>query len=146
MKQKLLNQILIFVIAFVMSFAVTYNYSSSIVGHKIQDVIGMILFFFITIGLLKYNKETLKSYIVLIWILFGSLIFLLPYALTHLPWQMILIAGLANIIIGIFSGYLLYICKSIAVRVITIIIAILYAILHVCFIFDYIWNNFVVVI
>lgn len=146
MKPKTLNQILIFVIAFVMSFAVTYNYSSSIVGHKIQDVIGMILFFFITIGALKYYKDKLKPCIVFIWILLGCLIFLLPYSLTHLPWQTILIAGLVNIIIGIISGYLFYIYKYTAIRIIIIIIAILYAILHVCFIFDYIWNNFVVII
>jgi len=144
MKSKKLNLFLIFTSAFLISFIVTYNYLSPKCEHKIQGIVGMIIFFLLTIGGIKYNLSRFKPWKVMLLILSGSLIFLLPYSLLNLPWQVILLQRLVDITIGIILGYLFFIYKSIPARMIIIIILVLFALFNFCCAFDYLWNNFVV--
>lgn len=143
MKSKKLNQVLIFLAAFLISFIVSYNYLSPRCGHKIQGIVGMIIFFFLTIGSIKYNLLRFKPWQVMVLILSGSLIYLLPFSLFNLPWQIILLQRVVNITIGIIAGYLFYVCKSIAKRIIIIVIISLFALFNFCCAFDYLWDNFV---
>lgn len=143
MKSKKLNQVLIFLVAFLISFIVTYNYLPPKCENKIQGIIGIIIFFFLTIGSIKYNLLRLKPWNVMVLILSGSLIYLLPYSLFNLPWQIILLQRVVNITFGIIAGYLFYVCKSIPKRIIIIVIISLFALFNFCCAFDYLWDNFV---
>ena len=150
---KTLNSIAIILIAFFLSSALIYNYSlfligpgtAAINGLKIQNIIGLFLFSFITIALLKFYKGKLKQITIFLCIIFGILVFLLPYALTHLPWQMLLVAALTNLVIGAVAGYIYHTYKNITVRWVTVIFTILYSILYYWLIYDYVWVNYVAI-
>lgn len=150
---KTLNSIAIMLIAFILSSVLIYNYSFSLLGQgdaaifgfKIQNIIGLFLFFWITIVLLKFYKGKLKQLTIFLSIIFGTLVFLLPYALTHLPWQMLLVAASTNLVIGAVAGYIYHIYKNVTVRWLTVIFTILYSIFYYCFIYDYVWVNYVAI-
>ncbi|MBP6429923.1 MAG: hypothetical protein KA273_05940 [Bacteroidales bacterium] len=148
---KTLNTIAIILIAFILSSILIYNYSllvlgqgeAAILGLKIQNIIGLYLFLGITIALLRFYKGKLKPLTILISIIFGTLVFLLPYALTHLPWQMLLVAALSNLVVGAIAGYFYHIYKYFSIRLIVILLTILYSIMYFWFIYDYVWLNYV---
>lgn len=149
MKTQKLKYLLIVFVSFLLSLIVTYNYTNStnsMLGRKIQDLIGLYIFFFLTIVFLKLYNKKLNKVLVLISIMLGSLFFLLPYALTHLPWQMIMIIGLVNLITGSFLGYLFFIYKSLIKKSIIILILLLYSIFYFFILYDYVWGKCVSII
>ncbi len=146
MKTQKLKYLLIVFVSFLLSLIVTYNYTNSMLGRKIQDLIGLYIFFFLTIVFLKLYNKKLNKVLVLISIMLGSLFFLLPYALTHLPWQMIMIIGLVNLITGSFLGYLFFIYKSLIKKSIIILILLLYSIFYFFILYVYVWGKCVSII
>lgn len=62
MKKKYLNSLLVFIIGFLASIALSYNFIDSDIGRKAYDVFGLILFFGLGIIIIKSFKNTVGFY------------------------------------------------------------------------------------
>src|SRR5690554_3830792 len=132
--KKTINFLLVFIISFGLYFALAYNYSSTVTGRKVQDIIALFAFIGIMLGMIKIFSKGLNPSLILIATLLGISAFSLPHALTHLPWMWLGIIGLIAMIIGVISGYLIYTLKNKKATLIILLIAVIYSIAHYLYI------------
>lgn len=132
--KKTINFLLVFIISFGLYFALAYNYSSTVTGRKVQDIIALFAFIGIMLGMIKIFSKGLNPSLILIATLLGISVFSLPHALTHLPWMWLGIIGLIAMIIGVISGYLIYTLKNKKATLIILLIAVIYSMVHYLYI------------
>lgn len=100
--------------------------------------------FILTLILLKVFQSKIKPSLILIWIIFGAVIFILPYSLVRLPWTILGLENLFNLLVGISVAYFLNEAKSRTKIIIISSITIIYTICYIVFIYDSLNDCFIV--
>ncbi len=139
MQKKITNQFLVFICSFIIGTLITKP------SHPIFQFfdlkywsIMIILFMYVfTYGLLKLFKEQLKSNIILLWTIVGSIIFLLPYSFNYFPERLFLLDYVLSFIIGIVLAFIVLSGLSKKQKLISLIIVVLYSICNILFIYDW---------
>ena len=110
--KKTINFLLVFIISFGLYSALAYNYSSTVTGRKVQDIIALFAFIGIMLGMIKIFSKGLNPSLILIATLLGISAFSLPHALTHLPWMWLGIIGLIAMNLSYCDIILLFVIVS----------------------------------
>lgn len=147
MKKTVLHQIIIFIIVFFEVLLISIIPYRVFFGYYGQERIvfwGLFLIinnFILTFILLKLYKQKIKSSRILIWIILGTVAFLLPFSLVRLPWTIIGLENILNLLVGTFSAYGIVQYNTNKNRIIIIImLTVLYIIIYFLFIYDALYN------
>ena len=92
-------------------------------------IVGFAAFFCWTYFIIKKVNTKVPAHYILLGVLLGTVLFELPYSLTHLPWQLIGLAALGTYLLGSVGGYIVYVGKK-PVKIITVILSIAYCLLY----------------
>lgn len=140
MKKETMIQLVIFIITFVevlllilLPYCGDFLKFFRVEGANWWGIILLINGFVLTTILQRSFKDKIKSSNILLWIIFGALIFILPYSLIRLPHTTLGVADAINILIGIISSYLFFKTHSNTNKAIVIIITIAYSISYIVF-------------
>jgi hypothetical protein len=140
MKSKIFYLLLVVCISFFLGIAIHFLP----VHNKMTTLIGLLFFFFSTLFFLSQNKSKLRIWSIVVGIFIGINVFHVPYALTHLPYQMVLIVKLSIWSLGVLSAYYVFVSKNIYLKILFVIITITYYIFYYCFLYDWVLNRYVI--
>ncbi|MDR0971284.1 MAG: hypothetical protein LBM25_02750 [Bacteroidales bacterium] len=137
--KNIVDKFLISIVALGLTLVDTYNYFHTDLALKIQDILGMVLFFsYLLVVYYKFCKNTIHPISLFVCCFFGIVFYLGIYILQNFKTQALLLTGLACLVMGALSGMIFVMFKNKSVRVISILISVIYAFFHCIFIYDYV--------